>query len=611
MKLYYKPFVGISVAICMLTSCQSKQPLQLQTPSGLIVMSAQDFGLQTSQRSWDSSATVIAVSPDRNVAEDYHMLVGKRSHCQNTGISRTYTLVNPQNDTLLVELRQMTDGTAFRYILPHAVEGEVLVQDLSTYHFPADANRWMQKYTGPGYEHFFPLCPGGVSPEGEKYMTWGIPALVEVPGAQDYLLITESDVLRDHCASVLHNTIEDRNAYQVHLFDDKTPLCDGWTSPWRVVIMGSLADVVESTLVNDLASPSLLEDVCWIEPGVSSWIYWAYNHGSQEYNILKEYVDLAAEMHWPYTLVDAEWDVMRGGNIEQLVDYSLQQGIKPMIWYNSTTGWYGEGVPTPQHRLNDPADRKREFATIANWGVKGVKIDFFSDDNVDITNYYIDLMEAAARQKMLVNFHGGTFNRGWQRTYPNFISSEAVYGAEWYNNKATLTDKAACHNATLPFTRNVVGSMDYTPGTFTDSQHPHITTHGHELALTVLFESGIQHMPDRPSAYRELPDEVRNLLSQLPTAWDDTRLLAGYPGQSVVLARRKGNDWYIAGINGQDEPQTLSFSTERLEGADIQSECLLIADGSTQFSFSIDTCFVPGVEVNIDCAPRGGFVIKF
>lgn len=577
-------------------------------------MSSQDFGLQTNLRTWDSTATVVGVSADKVINESYTMLVGKRRLCQNSGVSRIYTLVNPQNDTLLVELRLMQDGQAFRYILPHAEEGEVLQQDLSTYHVPADANRWMQRYTGPGYENLFPLCPGGVSPEKEDCTIWGIPALVEVAGAQadqkSYLLIAESDVMRGNCASVLRSTVEDRNSYQVNLFDQQVPLHDGWTSPWRVVIMGSLADVVESTLVNDLATPCQLQDISWIEPGVSSWIYWAYNHGSQEYNILKEYVDLAAEMHWPYTLVDAEWDVMRGGNIEQLVQYAQEKGVKPMIWYNSTTNWCGEWAPSPQNRLNDPADREREFATIAGWGVKGVKIDFFKDDDVATTHYYIDLLEATAREKMLVNFHGGTFNRGWQRTYPHMISTEAVYGAEWYNNRPDLTDRAAHHNATLPFTRNVIGSMDYTPGTFTDSQHPHITTHGHELALTVLFESGIQHMPDRPSAYRELPAEVRDLLSQLPTAWDDTRFLAGYPGKSIVLARRKGNDWYIAGINGLDEPQDLTFSTERLELTNAEEKALLVADGETQLSFSINPDFKLSKQVTIPCAARGGFVIK-
>ena len=132
------------------------------------------------------------------------------------------------------------------------------------------------------------------------------------------------------------------------------------------------------------------------------------------------------------------------------------------------------------------------------------------------------------------------------------LSTEGVYGAEWYNNVPTFTKKAARHNATLPFTRNVIGPMDYTPCTFSDSQHPHITSHGHELALTVLYESGLQHLADRPESYLSQPKEVQDFLSSLPAAWDETRLIAGYPGEYVIMARRSGKKWYLAGINGTD-----------------------------------------------------------
>lgn len=160
-------------------------------------------------------------------------------------------------------------------------------------------------------------------------------------------------------------------------------------------------------------------------------------------------------------------------------------------------------------------------------GHGGVKIDFFSGDSQQNMDYQQDLLECAARHHLLVNFHGATIPRGWQRTWPNLLSTEAVYGAEWYNNVPTFTAKAARHNATLPFTRNVIGPMDYTPCTFSDSQHPHITTNAHELALTVLFESGLQHLADKPESYFAQPKEVQEFLSNLPTVWDETHLVSG------------------------------------------------------------------------------------
>ena len=324
---------------------------------------------------------------------------------------------------------------------------------------------------------------------------------------------------------------------------------------------------------------------------------------------------MAVEMRWPYVLIDAEWDEMKnGGNIEDAIRYAHEKGIKPLLWYNSSTAWLKAwGAPGPHERLNAPENREREFAWLENMGVAGVKIDFFAGDKQETMEYCIDLLECAARHHLMVNFHGTTIPRGWQRTYPNLVSVEAVYGAEWYNNNATLTPKAAAHNATLPFTRNVIGPMDYTPCTFSDSQHKHITTHAHELALPVLFESPLLHWADKPESYLVQPKEVKDFMSALPTTWDETRLLGGYPGEWVVMARRHGNRWYIAGINGKDVPQTLSFDTSFLpkgkyilfnDKAGYKGD--LPADNPDPWSIKKGKGKVPA---KITCQPRGGFVI--
>jgi hypothetical protein len=383
-----------------------------------------------------------------------------------------------------------------------------------------------------------------------------------------------------------------------------------------VAIIGSLADVVESTLITDVSNPSQIADTSWIQPGVVSWVYWAYNHGSNDYNIIKKYVDMAATLRLPYVLIDAEWDQMdqlpsnEGKTIEDAIAYAKEQGVKPMIWYNSSVGWV-DGAPTPKYRLNKPEDREKEFAWCEKMGVAGVKIDFFSGDNQMNMDYCLDLLESAARHHLLVNFHGATIPRGWQRTWPNLMSTEGVYGAEWYNNVPTFTDKAASHNATLPFTRNVIGPMDYTPCAFSDSQHPHITTHAHELALTVLFESGLQHLADKPESFLAQPQEVQDFLSHLPSVWDETRFVSGYPGESVVLARRSGDTWYIAGINGTDQEKELvvkqgdgSFVTPDDETKEFSVTAFLDAgEREWQILTSVET-----LPEKVTCRPRGGFV---
>ena len=235
-----------------------------------------------------------------------------------------------------------------------------------------------------------------------------------------------------------------------------------------------------------------------------------------------------------------------------------------------------------------------------------MKIDFFSGDNQMNMNYCIDLLESAARHHLLINFHGATIPRGWQRTYPNLLSTEGVYGAEWYNNVPTFTDKAAAHNATLPFTRNVIGPMDYTPCAFSDSQHPHITTHAHELALTVLFESGLQHLADRPESFLAQPQPVQDFLSQLPAAWDETHLVSGYPAKHAVIARQSGRNWYVAGINGEDTPKELDVKAlKKLIRGKVEVACFMDADIDRAWNL-VNRNDLPE---SVPCRARGGFVL--
>ena len=551
----------------------------------------------------------------RDVKDDYRMLTGKRLVCSNEAKEYTAPL---EGGTTMV-LRLYNDGIAFRYDHTGMWKGD----DPTIFRIPEGTRRWMQQWTD-AYEGFFPLSTtyqvapvpsfSGISKSEEGWNNrWGYPVLTE-PHDGLFVLISEADIERGQSASCLYNDKELFKVVPADLTKGTGPAVSH--TPWRVAIIGSLADVVESTLVTDVSHPSQIEDTSWIQPGVVSWIYWAYNHGSNDYAIIKKYVDMAATLHLPYVLIDAEWDQMsrlpgnEGKTIEDAIAYAKEKGVRPMIWYNSSVGWV-DGAPTPKYRLNKPEDREKEFAWCERLGVAGVKIDFFSGDNQMNMEYCLDLLESAARHHLLVNFHGATIPRGWQRTWPNLMSTEGVYGAEWYNNVPTFTAKAASHNATLPFTRNVVGPMDYTPCAFSDSQHPHITTHAHELALTVLFESGLQHLADKPESYLAQPQEVQDFLSRLPAVWDETRFVSGYPGESVVLARRSGSTWYIAGINGTDEEKKLALPLEgilspsRLHAPSTSGISAFLDDGERAWKI------LPGVSqipTSVTCRPRGGFV---
>ena len=545
-------------------------------------------------------------TPVKAVKYSYTMIGGKRRECSNEANETTYLYIDNIGRQQSLTIRAYNDGVAFHYALD-GLQHTRPTEELTTYRIPEGTKRWMQKWTEP-YEEFFPLATTGE----KENRRWGYPALIQ-PSDKLFALISEAGIERWNSASSLHND-RNREQYRVVMDENVQNTTGRWTSPWRVIIVGKLEDVVASTLVTDVCEPCRISDTSWIKPGSVSWIYWAYNHGSNDYQIIRQYVDMAVDMHWPYVLIDAEWDEMKnGGSIEDAIRYAHDRGIKPLLWYNSSTAWLKAwGAPGPHERLNAPELREREFAWLEKMGVAGVKIDFFAGDKQETMEYCIDLLECAARHHLLVNFHGATIPRGWQRTYPNLMSVEAVYGAEWYNNNATLTPKAAAHNATLPFTRNVIGPMDYTPCTFSDSQHPHITTHAHELALSVLFESPLLHWADKPESYLAQPRDVKDFMSALPTTWDETRLLGGYPGEWVVMARRSGSTWYIAGINGKDTAQTLSFDTSILpkgrytlftDKSGYKGE--LPANNHEPWSIKKGKGKAPS---KMTCQPRGGFV---
>ncbi len=600
----------------MALTLQAKRPvspngkLSIETTrQGMVVFHRQQKVLDIPVMAMGTPGKPLKLKKSGKVKADYKMLAGKRLHCTNQANEYVARLGNGRQ----LVVRLYDDGLAFRYELS-GLNNDSLPKEQTVYHIPEGTKRWMMEWSD-AYEGFFPLSTTAkvkaprrpFSANAGGYVTkWGFPALLE-PSDGVFVLLSEANIERRQSAAFLCNDGED---FHVTPDENKLLVSGEWHSPWRVAIIGQLADVVESTLVTDVCEDCKLEDVAWIKPGVVSWIYWAYNHGSNDYNIIKKYVDMAVVLKLPYVLIDAEWDEMKDGKtIEDAVAYAKAQGVKPLIWYNSSVGWVN-GAPGPKYRLNKPEDREREFAWCERIGVAGVKIDFFSGDNQMNMDYCLDLIEAAAKHHLLVNFHGAPIPRGWQRTYPNLLTTEAVYGAEWYNNVPTFTDKAACHNATLPFTRNVIGPMDYTPCTFSDSQHPHITSKGHELALTVLYESGLQHLADKPESYLAQPQEVQDFLSHLPVAWDETRLVGGYPGKFAVMARRTGTTtWYVAGINGTDEEMTIPLDFSFIDARSVttyRSVTVFTDDSGRQGGWKIySTDRFPDKMV---CKPRGGFV---
>ncbi|MCQ2973401.1 MAG: glycoside hydrolase family 97 protein [Bacteroidales bacterium] len=541
------------------------------------------------------------VSETKPITDNYSMIMGKRRNCSNAANERTYHFSNSNGNKFDIVFRAYNNGVVFRYVTVEGFENGCSTSENTIFNMSNSINNWLQDYD-VSYEKFFPL-----NAEQKAGKPWAFPSLFEYSDSI-FVLLTEADVKKYNSASWI-KTSEKANEYEICNGENKTTTFNGWVSPWRVAIIGNLADIVEATLVTDVSEPCKVENTDWIKPGVVSWIYWAYNHGSNDFQIVKQYIDMASTLKLPYMLIDAEWDEMKnGGDINDAIKYANEKGVKLLIWYNSTTNWI-DWAPTPKYKLNKPEDREKEFQWLQDNGIAGAKIDFFEGDKQSAMEYCIDLMESASKHNLTVNFHGATMPRGWQRTYPNLLSTEAILGAEWYNNAPFLTNKAAAHNATIPFTRGVVGSMDYTPCTFTDSQHPHITSHAHELALTVLFESGLLHLADRPSSYLSQPQQVQDFFTNLPTVWDETKLLDGYPAKFVVMARQFEGKWFVAGINGLDNAQEINIDWSKINLGNCSKSTIFLDGENAENPWNISNSDINNLPKSINCKERGGFVI--
>lgn len=549
--------------------------------------------------------------------ETFDLVTGKRLKIAAEWNERTVSFLTGNKKEMQLMIRMYDDGVAFRYFFPGSGDGLYTVEEeLTGFAFSSEGRTWIQPYDkvttySPAYETYFengiPIGTDAPSKEG-----WSFPALMQT--GEWWILLTEAAASSGYFAAHLNQDCSGRT-YTVRMPEEEEALglvpqkassTLPWITPWRVLIIdNSLAGIVESDMVAKLNPPSEIADVSWIKPGKASWSWWGDWPSPRDGKKLMKFVDLAVEMGWEYSLVDANWDLMENGSIEDVVKYANSKGIGIFMWYNSG-GAHNEVTERPRNIISDPELRKQEFRKLSEWGVKGVKVDFFQSDKQQIIAQYFDILKDAADNRIMVNFHGCTLPRGWNRTWPNLMSMEAVRGAECYAFDEKFPANAVWYNTILPFTRNAVGSMDYTPVTFTDQKYPHLTTWGHELALSVVFESGILHMADRVEAYLTLPGDIRHFLSKVPAAWDETKFLAGEPGKFCVIARKSGNSWYIGGINGTNETMDLSIDISVL--TDNKTDLFLITDSDKPDKFDTGKLSIDkGEKLNLSLKAAGGF----
>ena len=594
--------------------------------AGQPVILASDLGLQLTTADFTQGVTIEMRSPVVQVRDDYQLRVGKKSRISYRANEQIFSVVNAQKQKMLITFRVSDDGVAFRYAVSDPViTRKQFVRETTRFRLAESARAWLQPMsvaqtgwsnTNPSYEeHYQQDIPVGTP--STLGAGWAFPGLFR--SGDTWILISEAGLNRHwHASRLGHESpggeyrVAPPQAAEVFVAPngDKGALLANTegelVSPWRILAIGDLPRIMESTLGTDLAAPAidLASDV--IQPGHSSWSWAILKDDFTTFEVQKKFIDYAAAMHWDYTLVDADWDKKIGlEKLQQLVAYAAQKNIGILVWYNSSGAW-NQTPYSPKSELLSQAQRNTVFAQLKAIGVKGVKIDFFAGDGQSMIAYYHELLEAAAEHGLLVNFHGATLPRGWQRTYPHLMTMESIKGFEFTTFTQADQDPVAAHVATALFARNVFDPMDFTPLVFGDIPNiKRVTENSFELAEAVLMISGIQHFAEIPEGMATAPDYVQDFLRELPREWDEVKFIDGYPGKYLVMARKAGDAWYIAGINAEQETKTLNLDLSFVG----DKKGVLMASGETLRSFTQQ-------EINsktphtIMLRPSAGFVMR-
>ncbi len=582
---------------------------------GRLLVAPSPLGLKTSnvdltrELSLESSRTVEIDTP-------YSLPVGKQSqyrdHCHMLSV-----LTKKSSLKQTVQFRLYDDGFAFRYVIPEvkSLTNVVLTEEASRIRMADFSNSLACKFIGniqsPNYpyEGHYDLYTNWNSLLQAGDRRFNAPLLAS--DGKDYLLLSEADNRGIFCASLVKaenregefsfawtGAVKDYAKDKMQSMNCKLPVY----TPWRMVVAGDLATVFETTMTENLCPPTVIDDMSWIKPGVSAW-YWGGSDGNKTdiqkvYGGIREgeydHADFAAEMGWPYTLIDGGWSAEW---VPSLVKHAQEKGVECLLWQTA--------------KLSDSdafsnGNMEKTLKQWADWGIKGIKIDFWEDDSHETMIRMENLLKLCGKYKMMVNYHGCTRPSGLRRTYPYLMTQEGICGGEtnfWWPSNIT-----GAHHLDIIFTRNVVGAADYTPGDFASFYGSILTgqSMGHHMALLTAFESGITHIAECPENLRHFLG--KDIMKRLPTVWDESRLLEGKLLKYATIARRSGEDWWVSGLCTDARNCKLTFDFLE-EGRTYTA--YIYRDGTCRSDLKFNKVQVKkGSSLNIKELSEGGFLVQ-
>ena len=483
------------------------------------------------------------------------------------GGERVYDIVfRVSNRDVAFKYKVYPKGNTLCCVVKEEKTGFVLPEGSTTFLCPQAKPMGGFARTSPSYETSYTTDDEmGKNGWGEGYT---FPCLFK-NGTKGWTLVSETGVDSRYCASRLIG--HEGGLYTVGYPQEGEYNGNGTTAPgivlpgetpWRTVTVGTtLAPIVETTVAFDLVAP-LYEASQKYQYGCGTWSWIIGGDASMTYDEQKRYIDFAADMGYGSVLVDALWDSRVGyDKIAELAQYAKVKNVALYLWYNSN-GYWNDAPQGPRGKMSNTIARRKEMKWMKSVGIRGIKVDFIGSDKQVTMQLYEDILADANDYGLLVIFHGCTLPRGWERMYPNYASSEAVLASENMNFSQGSCDAEAFNSCLHPFIRNTVGSMDFGGSTlnryYNAKNQPggsrRVTSDVFALATAVLFQSPVQHFALAPNNLTDAPVWAVDFMKKVPTLWDEVRFIDGYPGKYVILARRHGETWYVAGINASKEP---------------------------------------------------------
>lgn len=594
------------------------KPILLDSPLGF-KSNIGDFSQQLTQTSNKMGTVSRSFDQDRV----------KKSHIDWEANTLAEEYSNSKGQKFTIEWEVGNNDIAFRYIIPEQGEARSMIvnKEVTGFRFPSFTTTFLTpqsdamigwKRTKPSYEEgYAPDAP--IDAPSQYGHGFTFPALFHV-GDNGWALLTETGVDGSYCGSRLGD-------YREGVFSIEYPMPEenngnGSSSPgiplpgktpWRTITVGSdLKPIVETTIPWNVVEP-LYEASGEVRPGRGTWSWIIWQDNSINYDDQIKYIDFAADMGYENVLVDCAWDINIGrGRMEQLAKYAHGKGVNLIIWYSSS-GWWNDIVQSPVNIMSRPIPRKQEMKWLKSIGVKGIKVDFFGGDKQETMRLYEDILSDANDYGISVIFHGCTMPRGWERMYPNYVGSEAVLASENLVFSQDFCDKAPFHASLHPFIRNSVGVMEYGGTVLNKRLHRsnekgnvRRTTDAFEIATAILFQNPVQNFALAPNNLTDAPADAIQFMKDVPTTWDETVYIDGYPGKYVVLARRHADKWYIAGVNALDQALKLTLDLPMLQTGD-EATIYLERKGKALSAGALKVKNPAKVQVTIE--PADGFVI--